>query len=204
MNAVAPLTDHYVGAFSDARRQLPGAQHAWLSEIREKGIAAFAELGFPTTRDEQWKYTNVRQLTKHPFATAQRAAQGSPGSGLDQVWLPQLKTHRLAFVDGHYAPALSAPQGLPDGVKLVPLSLALQQSPGLIEQHLARYANGRANGFAALNDAFMQDGAVVQLRDHAELDTPIHLVFVSTAHSQPAERPNSVPTSTQLYKESLK
>jgi Fe-S cluster assembly protein SufD len=185
MNAVTPLTDHYLGAFSDLRGQLPGEQHAWLGSIRDAGIAAFAELGFPTPRNEQWKYTNVRQLTKHHFVNAPRGRQGVLGSGLDQAWLPQLVTHRLTFVDGHYAPELSAPQGLPEGVKLVPLSLALQQMPDVLEQHLARYADGSASGFAALNDAFMQDGAVLQLADGVALEKPVHLVFVGTAHSQP-------------------
>ncbi len=185
MSAVTPLADHYAGVFADLRKALPGRQLPWLEAIRERGMAAFTELGFPTTRNEQWKYTNVRQLTKHTFAPAHGAVRSTLSSGLDQSWLPDLKTHRLAFIDGQYAPELSAPQGLPDGVKLSPLSLALQQSPELLEEHLAHYAHGGANGFAALNEAFMQEGAVLQLADGAVLETPVHLVFVATEHAQP-------------------
>ena len=185
MNAVTPPTDHYVSTFSATSKQLPGERHAWLGTIREEGIAAFTERGFPTPRDERWKYTNVRQLTRHQFVSAPRGRQGTLGSGLDQAWLPQLVTHRLTFVDGHYAPELSAPQGLPDGVKLIPLSLALQQAPELLERHLARYADAGVSGFAALNAAFMQDGGVLQLLDNAILEKPVHLVFIGTTHAQP-------------------
>ena len=98
MNAVAPLTDHYVGAFSASRAQLPGGQLDWLASIRDKGIAAFAERGFPTPRDERWKYTNVWQLTRHQFVTAPQGGKAALSGGLNQAWLQQLETHRLTFV----------------------------------------------------------------------------------------------------------
>ncbi len=188
MSAVAPLTDHYVETFGARGAALPGEDHAWLRSIREAGIERFATLGFPATSNEQWKYTNVKALTRHRFVPAASAAALDAGN-LGERALTGLDAHTLVFVDGLFAPALSAAGALPPGVRLLPFAAAVQQLPELLERHLARYADGAANGFAALNEAFMRDGAVLELSAGARLEKPVHLLFVASAHEQPTWQP---------------
>ncbi len=185
MSAVAPLTDHYLDSFGGLQTGLPGSGLDWLQEIRERGIARFGEIGFPSTREEQWKYTDVRPLLKHRFASAAPSDAAFDIDVLGDAWLPALDCYRMTFVDGHFSPSLSDLSGLPRGARAQPLPAALAQMPELVHAHLARHADAGASGFAALNDAFMQDGACLHLAPGVALDKPLHLVFVATAHDEP-------------------
>ena len=84
-------------------------------------------------------------------------------------------THELVFVDGHFVEALSRVDGMRPGL-VVPLTQADQSE--IVEMHLGRHAGD--DGPAALNAAFLQDGAVVDIQPHESVDLPIHLLHVAT------------------------
>src|SRR5207249_11807707 len=92
---------------------------------------------------------------------------------------------RVLFVDGALAPCLSAVAGISRGVRAESLAAALERDPELARQHLARYAPYQASPFAALNTAFLCDGAFVYVPAGVEFDRPIELVFVATAGDEP-------------------
>ena len=98
MNAVTPLTDHYVAEFHEARELLPGKGVAWLQRRREQALECFKQDGFPTTRDEDWKYTNIRSIQKHAFRLAGESCIGLVEDDLGEALLESLDTHRLVFV----------------------------------------------------------------------------------------------------------
>ena len=104
---------------------------------------------------------------------------------LGEALLESLDTHRLVFVNGRHTPQLSKPGKLPSGVTVLSLAQALDQAPHSLEKLLASYANPSANGFAALNTAFMGDGAYIQLAEGTVVEKPIHLLHVSTSQSEP-------------------
>ncbi len=175
------VVDTYVSRFHSQN----GTATTWLGRLRGEAIARFAELGFPTTRLEEWKYTSVAALAQVPFQPTEpissRVAQA-----LDLRDLHLDGSVELVFVNGHYAGALSTPRALPAGVTVTPLAHALAERLELVESHLGRYADHREHAFTALNTAFVADGAFVHLRRGSVLDVPIHLVFVSVAGAEPA------------------
>jgi len=63
----------YLADFARFEDQLDGQRHSSLHSVRKAAIARFAELGFPTTRDEEWKYTSVTPITRVPFQPAAEA-----------------------------------------------------------------------------------------------------------------------------------
>ncbi|HEV8689352.1 MAG TPA: Fe-S cluster assembly protein SufD, partial [Ideonella sp.] len=179
MNTTA--TDFYCDEFARLKASLPGGRLPWLRRAREEGLASFADTGFPTLRQEDWKYTSVAAIEKGHFVLTVLAPPASNGVTEQQIegWsLPD--TQRLVFVNGHYQPRWSRIGPLPAGVTLASLAEMLEREPEHLESVLGPTPDAYPSGFAALNAAFMSDGAYVHLATGVALDTPIHLLFVTT------------------------
>lgn len=147
---------------------------SWLQGLKREAMARFAALGFPTQRQEEWRYTNVEPISRLPF-------QAASLSDLDR--LPDLlpdSSARLVFVNGHFSEKHSKFQGLPAGVFCGPLSRALKEKPELVEAHLSRSSDFKDQPFLALNTAFIQEGAFVHLPRGAALEKPLEILHVSS------------------------
>ena len=180
MTAPSPAIDHYRSEFAAVADRLAGSRVPWLARTRRDAMAQFADLGFPTARHENWKYTRLTPVEKRQFRTMGDMCVGLAPDDIEAHFFPGLDCHRLVFVNGRFARQLSRYQKLPDGVAASSLAQALTERPESLEPHLARYANPGAHGFSALNTAFMSDGAWVYLPAHTRLETPVHLIYVST------------------------
>src|SRR5437773_1532787 len=181
-NAAVKETDPYLEKFGRFERE--AKQPSWVFPLRKAGLARFAELGFPTIKDEDWRFTNVAPIAKLPFNPVfQIALDGLTAEGMAQFPFGQLKGRRLVFVNGHYAAELSSPGELPSGVRIGSLAAALADKSGdeLLAGHLGRYAQEERNAFAALNTAFFQDGAFIHVAAGKSVDEPVRLLFISTA-----------------------
>ena len=173
-------TNPYLKNFERFEKQTN--QPAWLFPLRKAGIACFAEQGFPTVKDEDWRFTNVAPIAKLPFKPMLDGAKDKSASEiLAGAAFNKLAGSRLVFVNGHFASELSSIGKLPAGVKVSNLAAALTQESALVEKHLGRYAVGEGNAFAALNQAFFSDGAFIYLPSGITVEAPIQLVFISTA-----------------------
>ena len=156
-------------------------QPAWLAPVRKAGLARYTELGLPTLRDEDWRFTNVAPIAKLPFKPViEPAIDGVTAGALKQLAFAELPGTKLVFVNGHYAAALSHTAKLPTGIKVSNLAAALASEPTLLEKHLGRYAQSADNGFAALNQAFFVDGGFVYVPAGKTLEEPIQFIYVST------------------------
>lgn len=157
----------------------------WLRRIRESAIQRFAELGFPTTHDEEWRFTNVAPITKVAFQAAGSETSGLTTAHLDQLLFADPQSCRLVFVNGRFDAGLSSAGVLPEGVKAGSLAQALADEPAALEAHLARHASFQSQAFVALNTAFLEDGGFVRVAKGVVVEHPIHLVFVSVGGAQP-------------------
>lgn len=185
MSAVMPMENHYANSFTAVRGSLPGAGVPWLDDLRAAAMDRYATIGLPTTRQEEWKYTNVRAIAKHSFQPSLAFCTGLMEDDLGDALMGDLEAHRFTFLNGRYSPQLSRPGKLPEGVEIYSISSALQDMPEVLEPVLAKQADGSANGFAALNLAFFTDGAFVRLEEGARVQQPIQLVYLTTAHGDP-------------------
>jgi len=156
-------------------------QPSWVFPLRKAGIARFAEQGFPTINDEDWRFTNVAPITKLPFKPVFAADRdGIDAETVAGFTFGQIPAHRLVFVNGHYVSDLSSPPS-PNGLVISSLAAALNSHASLLEKHLARYAQGEDDSFAALNTAFFQDGGFIYLPAGKIIEKPVHLLYISTA-----------------------
>ena len=173
---------------------LAEAGPAWLHTIRKDAIGKFEELGFPTLKDEDWRFTRVRPLLQHDFQlTDGYKANGVTASDLDEVSFADAGLHRMVFVNGHYAADLSSVGELPAGVRVESLADVLANDPAAVEPHLAKLAATDKNPFVALNTAHITDGLFVFVPKNTVVDTPVHVIFLSRANeSAVASHPRNV------------
>ncbi len=159
-----------------ARSSGPG----WLLPLRKAAMARFAESGFPTTRDEDWRFTNVAPIQELAFKPAQKppAAETLPAIR-ERSLLADLDALRLVFVDGLFVPELSDKRLNEAGVSVSNLQQAFWDDPAHLQRHLARYSQTDSNAFADLNAAYFADGAAIRLGRKATAERPIHLLFAS-------------------------
>jgi Fe-S cluster assembly protein SufD len=177
--------DPYLAQF--ARFESEAKQPAWLFPRRKAGMAHFAELGFPTLQQEDWRFTNVTPIAQLPFKPVFSArSEGISAKTLSQFTFATLRGARLVFVDGCFAQELSVVRPLPSGVKVGSLAAALAADGGLLQKHLSRYAETEDNAFAALNTAFFVDGAFIHLPAGQAVEEPIQLLFISTGREDGA------------------
>ena len=162
-----------------SRFEREASQPSWLRPLRQAGVARFAELGFPTSRDEDWRFTNVGPITKLPFKPALETTDGVSATALEQLAFAALTGSRLVFVNGRFAPELSSVKSLPAGVRAGSLAAALASDSAFLEKHLGRYAQNADNGFSALNQAFFLDGGFVHVPAGGTVEEPIQFVYVS-------------------------
>jgi Fe-S cluster assembly protein SufD len=158
----------------------------WLEPLRRVAAARFAAVGFPTARDEEWRFTPVA-----PFAQrAWRPAPGEPAKLAAERLAPFIFGHpewsTLVFVDGAFSEALSRVSVLPSGVKAGSLAEALRDNGGLLSEHLTRHAPIEGSPFTALNTAAFRDGGLLYVPAGLELERPVHFVYVTTGEAEGA------------------
>ncbi len=176
----------YLAAFSEFQKHAPGRDISGLQKLREDAFARFCEVGFPTTHDEDWRFTNVSAIAKTPWQLAAGAANVSR----EEVGAYDLAgaACQFVFVDGRFARDLSSLGGVASGVRVSSLADEISTNPDALEVHLGRYLNIQRDAFAALNTAFLADGAFIHVKKGVVVEQPIHLLFVST--------PGGAPTMT--------
>jgi Fe-S cluster assembly protein SufD len=165
VNAVTQEKDRYLESFVRFEKAISGEE--WLRPVRQAAIARFADLGFPTTGDEDWRFTNVAPIAQTSFKLASGVDIKLTSREIAQFATPGLGDIQLVFVNGRYAPTLSSP------------------GRDVLEQHLARYAEYHHDAFSALNTAFMEDGAFVHVPRGRVVEKPIRLLYVATATGEP-------------------
>ncbi len=182
MALTVSLTDPYVAAFDAFKRSTSETEPAWLRKLRTTAMGHFQKTGFPTVKDEDWKHTNVAPVVRSPFAFDPAAeAPRIPGDLVEAYTFGVLKCSQLVFVNGRFAPKLSYLRWLPEGVRVGNLHEILHFDPKALEPELGHVAATEKAPFAALNTAFLQDGAFVHVPRGRVVEEPIHLLYVSTS-----------------------
>ena len=177
-------TGHMLGLFEAFVSNGASSAPAWLGRRRKEAIQQFAELGFPTTKQEKWRFTSVRPITEHAFTLSAETATLVPEQ-LDPFFLPIVGGIRLVFVNGAFAERLSSISELAEGVVVCPLSAAFDEHAELVEEHLGRYAPIDDNPFAALNTAFASDGLFVHVPADTKVDQLLEVVYFTTGGDEP-------------------
>jgi Fe-S cluster assembly protein SufD len=161
-----------------------GPAPAWLRAARQAAFERFTGLGFPTTRLEAWRHTDVTPIARAAFAAPAADGAHRLADAAARVALGGLGGPVLVFVNGRYASQLSNTGALQNGVRLESLALAWgEKDTALVEAHAGREPEAGAHAFTALNRALAEDGALVVIPRGLRLEAPIQLVFVAGPES---------------------
>ena len=184
MTRVSATVDSYANQFTAFQEWAPLPEP--LASRRDDAFECFSRLGFPTTRLEAWRFTNVTPIAETAFELSKDGLNCSlTRATLDALGVPRLGGVELVFVNGAYAPELSTVDDLPEGVRARNLRTVVSTDLDILTPHLGSLALVEDQAFTALNTAFLRDGAVVEVRAGSVVSEPIHLLFVSSGEVVP-------------------
>lgn len=173
----APAADALVARARALRVDGP----AWFAARRAEALARFAARGFPTLRDEDWKYTSLARLAATPWAPPDRAhPRAEVAARVQRSRLHLAGGLVLVFVDGRYAADLSVVPPQLAGVLFGSLADALRNAPSHLEPHLARIAAGGDRPFADLSTAGFDDGVLLHATAGTCVPVPVEVIHVTT------------------------
>jgi len=176
-----PTTDKlwYEVNFADLEKRLNGQSHSPLHKIRREALQHFTRMGFPSMRNEEWRFTDVSSLNNTGFKPAADTLVKATEPLFKPFFLNDPQHSRLVFLNGQYIPELSVTHS-PSGVYISGLADALHKMPELVQKYITRYANYTDREFTALNTAFLHDGAFLYIPDGVLLDNPVHFIYLTS------------------------
>ncbi len=178
MNLVTTPSSSYLASLLNGQPRPAASPSASLNTLRAAAVERVGVLTVPTTRDEDWRFTDISLLTKmsfHPVHTASNLQVAD----VEHFYIAEATT-RIVFVDGVFAPHLSNLAA--NGVKVSNLASWFAENAAFAAHaaHLGQHVEFQNNVFAALNTAFLHDGALVIVPRDVSAATPIHLLFIAT------------------------
>ena len=172
------------GVLAGFEPRLGARDPAWLAEARVAALQWVGEHGFPTHKDEDWKYTGLAPILAVPFDAATVASGIRVTAEMIDEAAVDLGGPRLVFVNGHFSSEFSRVTGVPAGAVVTTLAAVLAAGPDRLEPFFA-HAPGVRHAFAAFNDALAEDGAFIHLPSGTIVDEPIQLVYFSDTGGVP-------------------
>jgi len=166
----------YTAALLPGVGALPSGPNAWLNRLRADALERANALAVPTTRDEDWRFTDLSPLYKMAYQPADAPAE-PPREAIERLFVPEAG-NRLVYVDGHHVPEMSVVGE--DGVSVGTIADGMRVAAGLLEGHLSGIVGFEADAFVAVNTAFLQHGAVLHAPRDCRVARPVHVLFVST------------------------
>ncbi len=172
------LKDKLVSSFMVIENELNNPDWAPVFDVRQKAMDHFETKGFPTKKDEEWKYTNLKPILKHDYKLfPKRDAEAIEFKDVKRYFLNDIDTYRIVFINGIYSSWLS--QTTHHGFDVCTFSSALLRYKDELSTHFAKYADNEES-MVALNTAFARDGAYIHVPKNVTVNKPIEIVFFTT------------------------
>jgi len=181
----------YAAEYQTIAPVLPGQALPWLQALRVEALMAFSAHGFPSPREEEWRYTNVSGIEKKLFSPSLSLTAGD----LDSEWLKSYQledTWSVVLVNGHFSAELSNLTDLPATVLVMSMADALVKQPDKVEKYLGTAADQSEHSFIAFNTAWFTDGLFVHVPAKQVLDKPIQLLHIVTGSDAMATTRNII------------
>lgn len=179
-------TSRYVAEYEAIAPTLPGQNLPWLQQLRKDALAKFSANGFPSPREEEWRYTNVSAIEKKLFSPVLGVDLHLKLQAVDADWLKSQQLEdawSVVLVNGHFSADLSRLDGLPEDISIMSMADALvgaKDFSSLLETYLGRAVNIAEHDLVAFNTAWFTDGVFVHVPAKQVLAKPIQLLNIVT------------------------
>ena len=174
MMANAQSTNPNAVAFSEFAAGLPGHDNLWLQAFRNRSAQSFSQTGFPTLRDEDWRYTNLSALNKTLYAPS--ASQAIDTEWLDSFRLPHAWC--VVLLNGRFSADLSVLTDLPSEVRVQSINQVLQENPASLQQYLGQAVAENLHAMLAFNNAWFGGGVCIEIPAQTSLAKPVQILQV--------------------------
>lgn len=192
------ISDWYLKNFELIESHNNGSTPDFVKEIKKQSFEKLIEIGFPTTKVEDWKYTNVIPIVEKNFKPSnlvnswqdEEVIQEAKKLIESDAILSDLSSNQVVFIDGHFVDELSKTQ-FSDRFEFISLKKALKEKPELIAQHFNKYSQIE-NGFNALNNLFFGDGIFLNVKDNLVEDEPFVVIFIQSGKDEQIINPRNL------------
>lgn len=181
-NETIDLKTRLITDFHAREAVMNGEASSEFHQKKRAGLALFEQLGFPTIKHEEWKYSNVRDLISVSYDFNAESSIGL--AELEDLKVPEQEANILYFVNGRYNEQLSAIISPVDQITISSLADAYKNDPAKVASFFNELTQNANDAFTALNTAFAQDGVFIHIPDNQSVEHPIILRFVSDAREK--------------------
>lgn len=164
----------------------------WLKERRDAAFSWVSKHGFPTQKDDAWKYTWIAPILNTSFKQGEARKDVSLSSAMIDQLAGNFGGPRLIFMNGHFIPQISSLTKLPQNIEVKSLSSAINEEDEFLRLRFCRPFQENTHAFTALNTACTEDGAFIKISTNGTIEEPIHLVFLSDVKKPTAVHPRSL------------
>lgn len=176
------LQSALISQFDKFESSLAAKVQSPLHQQRKAAFESFKSLGFPTTKHEEWKYTNVAPLLKNSFnLDANRAAASISSQELASLALPLEGANILVFVNGNYIPEQSTILSPVHEITIMNIAEAEDKKVEALDKHFAAHAESKQDAFTALNTSFANQGTFIQVPAGKVVERPVILYYVTNS-----------------------
>lgn len=156
------------------------ADSSSFAALRENAFAEFQQLGIPTTKHEEWKYTSLKFINEIAFQASCTHTQAARDY-YNQSIVQTLKANRLVFINGSFDESLTIIHPEDNGIIITNLAAACKNHKDVFDAHFGKYAPIVGHAMNAMNTAFMSDGAFVYIPARKQTVYPIIITNISDA-----------------------
>jgi len=175
------LKDKLESSFLVFENELNGERNSYAHKIRQEAFKVFEKKGFPTKRDEEWKYTNLKPFLKHDYRIFPKDDNPVEFRDVKRFFLSDVDTYKLVFIDGIYSSWLS--ETTHNGFDVCTFSSMLRKYPEVVKDYFSQ-ALPKEESLAAINTAFAREGAFIRIKKNKTVDKPIQIIFFTTEHNK--------------------
>ncbi len=183
MDITKDIKQYFINQFDEFEKSLNGEKTSDFHKVRKDAISKFAELTFPTQKDEEWKYTNISSLLKYNFSPVS-IKENVSSETINKFLFDKMEHSLLVFVNGNFSPEFSKLIDIPKGVVIGSLAAALKTNNPIAKKHLGKYAENENYFFTTLSTAFTKDGAFIYVPDGKIVEDPVHIIFFTKSGSE--------------------
>lgn len=155
--------------------------HTELHDVRTAAIKNFENKGFPTKKDEAWKYTSLNAILKNDFTVFSKQDNAVEFNHVKKYFLHEIDTYKVVFIDGIFSSHLSSTTHEGIDVCLMSSALTKPKYKMVIDTYFNQIAN-KDESLTSLNTAFAIEGAYINIPKSKVADKPIEIMYFSTGN----------------------
>ena len=178
MDKMVDIKDWYISNFGEFEKRLNGGKQSPIHLKRKEALSNFSKLDFPTTINEEWKYTSIAPLLKYNFVPSYENKEISK-EFIKSLLFDEMEHSLIVFINGRYSAESSLLLNLPEGVIVGNIADGIKKNNPILLKHFGKYADHQNHIFTALSTAYTEDGAFIYIPTGKIVEEPIHIIFIT-------------------------